>query len=139
MIEFNRDLSKEGFTWNRQALIKTLNSFCVIEKKNLKLISYVFLSDEELLELNKEYLQHDYFTDIITFDYSESENEIDGECFISIDRVLENQKVYGDDELIRVIGHGLLHLMGYNDQNEKEVKEIRRKEDEFIKMFHVEL
>lgn len=87
-------------------------------------ISYVFCSDEKILEINKEYLQHDYYTDIITFDYSEN-NIVSGDIFISLDTVKSNSEQFGTDyleELHRVIIHGVLHLCGVNDKTSDEQK-----------------
>nr|WP_299344937.1 rRNA maturation RNase YbeY [Allomuricauda sp.] len=103
-------------------------------------ISYVFVDDEELLKVNKEYLGHDWYTDIITFDYG-SGNVLSGDIFISIDRVRDNAKKYKVDfanELLRVMAHGMLHLAGYNDKTEEESSIMRAKEEEKIKLFHVE-
>jgi rRNA maturation RNase YbeY len=92
------------------------------------------------LTLNQEHLKHDYYTDIITFDYS-TETYIAGDLFISIDRVLENasvEKVPFDEELHRVVYHGLLHLLGYNDKNQEEIRTMRSKENYYLtKLFHV--
>ena len=86
-------------------------------------ISVIFCSDNYILDINNRYLQHDYFTDIITFDYTEK-NKISGDLFISVDSVRENSIEYGtafEDELHRVIVHGILHLIGYDDHTEEEV------------------
>ncbi len=110
------------------------------EEGRLGEINFVFVDDEELLWMNNEYLGHDYYTDIITFDYSEG-LEINGDVFISWDRVRENAKKYEVDELIelrRVMVHGVLHMLGYGDKNEKELREMRRLEDNKLNMFHVE-
>lgn len=114
----------------------------VIEEEGFELgeISYVFTSDEELLEINKEYLDHDYYTDIITFDYT-SEKVLSGDIFISTDRVKDNAGEYNvsfNEELRRVMIHGILHLMGFNDKSEEEKKRMTFKEDSKLKMFHVE-
>jgi rRNA maturation RNase YbeY len=110
------------------------------EGKELGDLTLIFCSDEELLTLNQEHLKHDYYTDIITFDYS-TETYIAGDLFISIDRVLENssvEKVPFDEELHRVVYHGLLHLLGYNDKNEEEIRTMRSKENYYLtKLFHV--
>ena len=97
-------------------------------------ISVIFCNDEYLKTINIKYLNHDYYTDIITFDYSEKDT-ISGDLFISIDRVIENAKlnnVHFINELYRVIIHGVLHLCGYNDKTVKEKKEIREKENFFL-------
>lgn len=110
------------------------------EGKELGDVTLIFCSDEELLTLNQEHLKHDYYTDIITFDYS-TETYIAGDLFISIDRVLENacvEKVPFDEELHRVVYHGLLHLLGYNDKNQEEIRTMRSKENYYLtKLFHV--
>ena len=91
-------------------------------------------SDEELLSINKEHLQHDYYTDIITFDYSRGK-KISGELFISVDRVRDNAGLLGVDyklELVRVVAHGILHLIGFKDKTEGQATEMRRREDEVL-------
>jgi len=103
-------------------------------------VDYIFCSDEYLLKLNKEYLNHDTFTDIITFDYTNGKT-ISGDIFISTDRVKENAATFNVDfqnELLRVMSHGALHLMGYGDKTEDEKGVMRQKEEEKIKLFHVE-
>ena len=103
-------------------------------------LAFVFCDDAYLLDINQKYLNHDTYTDIITFDYSDGKT-ISGDIFISIERVSENAKTYGVDrntELHRVMAHGLLHLMGYGDKTEEEAVVMRAKEDEKLKLFHVE-
>lgn len=100
-------------------------------------IQYVFMSDEQLYEMNMEYLKHDTYTDILTFDMSEGD-EIAGDMYISIDRVKDNAKNLGvdwEEELDRVMVHGLLHLMGFNDKTEEEQKEMRKREDVHLANF----
>ena len=102
-------------------------------------ICYIFMSDEELLEINQSHLQHDDYTDIITFDLSDTEASIDGEIYISVDRIQENAKKFNcsnEDELIRVISHGVLHLMGYKDKSEIDSQKIRDAENKSIKIYH---
>lgn len=102
-------------------------------------LNYIFCSDSYLLEINKEYLQHNYFTDIITFDNSEDPSAIQGDIFISVDRVKENAAGFGEPfekELKRVMIHGLLHLMGYKDKTPKEKALMRRKEEDYLSLFH---
>ena len=99
-------------------------------------IAYIFCNDEKILEVNREYLQHDYYTDIITFDYTE-ENVISGDLFISLDTVLSNIEQLGvqyEQELYRVIIHGILHLCGINDKGEGEREIMEREENEAIAM-----
>lgn len=109
------------------------------ENKVLGEVNYIFCDDDYLLEINKQYLNHDYFTDIISFDYTEG-NLISGDIFISIDRVKENASYFNvsfEDELKRVIIHGILHYCGYKDKSSAEAEMMRSKEEEKIKMFHV--
>ena len=105
--------------------------------KSLGELSYVFVTDEYLLALNREHLNHNYFTDIITFNYNE-ENSLSGDLFISYDRVVSNSSEFGNsnvyDELCRVMAHGLLHLIGYNDKTELEAKEMRTQEELCLKL-----
>ena len=104
------------------------------EAKRLGDISVIFCSDNYILDVNIKYLKHDYFTDIITFDYCE-ENLLSGDLFISIDSVKENASFYGtefSDELNRVIVHGLLHLIGYDDHTEEDIAMMRAKENYYL-------
>jgi len=99
-------------------------------------ISFIFCSDPYILDVNLRYLQHDYFTDIITFDYCEGD-VVSGDLFISIDSVRENAALYGasfDDELDRVMVHGVLHLLGYDDHTDEDIAVMRAKEDYYVKM-----
>ncbi|WP_395043378.1 rRNA maturation RNase YbeY [Flavobacterium sp.] len=114
----------------------------VIQSENKKEgdINFIFCDDEYLLNLNQQYLDHDTLTDIISFDYSVG-NELHGDIFISIERVLENAQDFNvtfEEELKRVLVHGILHYCGYKDKNEQDEQLMRAKEDEKIKMFHVE-
>lgn len=99
-------------------------------------ISFIFCSDDYLLNVNKQYLNHDYFTDIITFDYVEN-NVISGDIFISCDRVKENASVYKtgfSNELTRIIIHGVLHLLGYKDKSKSEKLLMTKKEDFYLEV-----
>lgn len=101
-------------------------------------LNYIFCSDEYILEINKEYLDHDYYTDIITFDNSDEDHLIEGDIFISIDRVKENAETNHTNfitELNRVIAHGLLHLLGFGDKTEEEKNEMRKNEDACLSLF----
>ncbi len=103
-------------------------------------LDYIFCSDDYLLSINQDYLNHDTYTDIITFDYSDGKT-LSGDIFISTERVNENAKAYKvslDEELLRVMSHGILHLMGFGDKTDEERKLMRSKEEEKIKLFHVE-
>lgn len=99
-------------------------------------IAVIFCSDNYILDINRRYLRHDYFTDIITFDYCEGDR-ISGDLFISVDSVRENAHEYGtefDDELNRVIVHGILHLIGYDDHTEEDIKVMREKENYYLSL-----
>ena len=114
----------------------------IIESRNKSVgeISIVMCSDKLLLETNQKYLNHDYYTDIITFDYTE-EDRISGDLMISYERVKENakkEKVTVQDELRRVMAHGVLHLLGFKDKSEREAAEMRAQEDAALDLFHVE-
>ncbi len=106
------------------------------EIRKLGDINIIFCSDNYILDVNMKYLKHDYFTDIITFDYSEKD-VISGDLFISIDSVRENALFYGtefENELHRVIVHGVLHLIGYDDHCDEDIKMMRSKEDYYLKL-----
>jgi probable rRNA maturation factor len=101
-------------------------------------LNYIFCSDEYLLEINKQYLDHDYFTDIITFDNSEEDKQLEGDIYVSVDRVRDNAKTFHtdfDSEMRRVLIHGLLHLVGYEDSSEALKTAMRAKEDEYLRLF----
>jgi rRNA maturation RNase YbeY len=107
------------------------------EKQKPGAINYIFCSDEYLLKVNREYLDHDYFTDIITFDYV-ANGVVSGDIFISVDRVADNAKQFGvtfDNELRRVLVHGVLHLLGYPDKKNEEKKRMTEKEDFYLSIF----
>ena len=108
-----------------------------IEGKEVGDVSLVFCNDEQLLLMNKKHLDHDYYTDVITFDYT-LHNFISGDIFISVDRVRENSIEYKTTfhiEMCRVVFHGTLHLLGYNDKIELEIVQMRAKEDLYINHF----
>jgi rRNA maturation RNase YbeY len=137
MIELNYENDFEHL--DEMIYTKWLELVAESESKTIGEISYVFCSDEFLLKINQDYLDHDTFTDIITFDYCE-EGLINGEIYISTDRVKENASSFGVsliNELQRVMAHGLLHLCGYGDKSEAEAQLMRDKENEKIGMFHV--
>lgn len=106
----------------------------IIEEQSYSLvqINYIFCSDEHLLEINQKHLAHNYYTDIITFNNADEEKELEADIFISIDRVQENAAKTNqsfDRELHRVMIHGVLHLVGFDDKTQKDKEEMRRKED----------
>ncbi|SDH51782.1 rRNA maturation RNase YbeY [Dyadobacter soli] len=117
---------------------KWIKNTSISEGYELSQLNYIFCSDEYLLEINKEYLDHDYFTDIITFDNSEEDNQVEGDIYISVDRVRENAATFHtefDTEMRRVLIHGLLHLAGYDDTSEALKTAMRAKEDEYLRLF----
>ncbi len=112
----------------------------VVFNHNFKLgnVSVIFCSDSYLLKINKDFLQHDYFTDIITFNYNEL-NNLSGDIFISLDTVKSNSLAFNtsfENELLRVIIHGVLHLLGFNDKTDSESIIMRSKEDESLKLYY---
>ncbi len=114
-----------------------LNEVAKQEGKKILELSYVFCSDDYLLQINQAYLNHDTLTDIVTFDNSEDPKKIEGDIFISIDRVKENGEKLGtsETELERVMVHGLLHLLGYKDKKKEEKALMTEKEDFYIKQY----
>jgi rRNA maturation RNase YbeY len=119
--------------------IPWLEDLILTEDKKLGSINYVFCDDEYLLKVNQDYLQHDYYTDIITFDNVKGKT-IAGEIFVSLQRVSDNASTLSKDyeeELRRVLAHGILHLCGYKDKSQEEEKEMRSKEDFYIKRFEI--
>ena len=137
MISFNyeSDFNLDNETVYADWLSKVISS----EIKNEGEINYIFCDDDYLLEINQQYLDHDTLTDIISFDYSIG-NELHGDIFISIERVRDNAQDFNvsfDEELKRVMVHGILHYCGYKDKSEADEKLMREKEEEKMKMFHV--
>lgn len=122
------------------SLVNTLPVLVETEGFDLGEITIVFCTDEELLELNKQHLSHDYFTDIITFNYNDGKT-LSGDLFVSTDRILDNAKqleVPFTEELHRVCYHGVLHLVGYNDKTDTDCLLMREKENYYLnKLFHV--
>lgn len=108
------------------------------EGKKLEYLNYIFCSDERVLEINRTYLKHDYYTDIITFELQPKGEPIEGDIFISVERVADNAQQLGQTrtrELHRVIFHGALHLCGYRDKTAKEEKLMRQKEDHYLDLY----
>ncbi len=108
------------------------------EKISLDSITYIFCSDEFLLQMNRDFLQHDYYTDIITFGLSDKGQPIEAELYISLDRVKDNAKTHNTtqtNEILRVIFHGALHLCGYKDKKKSEITIMRQKEDQYLRLF----
>ncbi|MCX7744947.1 MAG: rRNA maturation RNase YbeY [Flavobacteriales bacterium] len=112
-----------------------LNNVATNEKKTIQSLTIILCSDEYLLSMNRKHLNHDYYTDVITFDLSDTSTYIVGEIYISVDRVKENAaslKQKFVDELHRVMVHGLLHLCGYMDKSSAQIKQMRNKEDFYL-------
>lgn len=119
---------------NEQSVVDWINNAINEEHKSIGKIAYIFCSDKYLHNINLTHLNHDTYTDIITFDYSENEF-VSGDIFISIDRVKENAVTYKttfENELFRVLIHGVLHLLGYNDKTTVDAKTMRTKEDFYL-------
>ena len=124
---------------NKEVFSRWLISVANDEGFVIDTLVFLFVDDNEILEMNKKFLKHDYYTDVITFGELE-DKKISGDIAISIERVLDNSKTYGvefEDELKRVMVHGLLHIMGYNDNASKDKLLMSQKEKKAIKMFHV--
>jgi probable rRNA maturation factor len=136
MIDFEfLDVEIPGF--DSEFFISSLKSLIGLENYESGEITIVFCTDDYLLEINKTYLNHDFYTDIITFDYS-GNDFVSGDLFISVDRVKDNAESFSvsfDNELKRVIYHGVLHLCGYKDKTEKDEKEMREKENFYMNQF----
>jgi len=138
MINFNYETD---FTLgDEQAFSDWLSAVIVSEGKNEGEINYIFCDDEYLHKINVEYLDHNTLTDIISFDYTVG-NELNGDIFVSVERVADNAKdfkVSFAEELKRVLSHGILHYCGYKDKTDEDAQLMRAKEEEKMKMFHVE-
>jgi probable rRNA maturation factor len=138
MINFNYETDFE--LSNETAVSSWLSKVILSENKSEGEINYIFCDDEYLLQINQQYLNHDTLTDVISFDYSLG-NELSGDIFISIERVQDNAndyKVTFTEELNRVMVHGVLHYCGFKDKTEADEQFMRNKEEEKLKMFHVE-
>lgn len=129
-VPFPKLLRRKTTNWIKQVI--------VLEGKAIGDISFIFCSDDYLLDLNKKYLDHDYFTDIITFDYVEALT-INGDLFISLDRVIENAKLFNvsdAEELNRIIVHGVLHLIGYKDKMPNDKDLMTEKENFYLSLLN---
>jgi rRNA maturation RNase YbeY len=123
---------------DRQILRTTLITLFKKERKKLAELRYIFVSDDRLLEINRQFLKHDFYTDIITFPLSGSGQPIAGEIYISVDRVRENAREFDctiKKELLRVIFHGALHLCGYKDKTYKDQAIMRKREDMYLRLY----
>jgi probable rRNA maturation factor len=135
--EINIFYELENFEIEHESLVTNwIEKVLSAEKKELGYINYIFCNDDYILDINKTYLQHDYYTDIITFDYNKK--KVESDIYISIDRIKENAtdlNVKFRDELLRVIVHGALHLCGYKDKTKEQEVLIRSKEDHYVHLF----
>ena len=135
MVSYYNEDTK--FTFKEKRLTsRWLKLVAESEIRRLGDISVIFCSDNYILDVNMKYLQHDYFTDIITFDYCEGDR-LNGDLFISVDSVRENAQFYGtefEDELNRVIVHGILHLIGYDDHTKEDIAQMRAKENYYLSL-----
>ena len=123
---------------SRTELKTFINKQCLKEGVHIETLQYVFCSDAFLLDINKRFLNHNFYTDIISFDLSEQKGRLIGDVYISIDRVKENAKTEGNlytHELLRVIFHGALHFCGYKDKKPADQKTMRSREDKWLKAY----
>ena len=127
----------EEFDVNNLHIETNIEKLVVNENRTLGDVNYILCSDAYLLDINRQYLNHDYYTDVISFDYCE-DNVISGDIFISVDTVADNAKEHGvtfEKELARVMIHGVLHFVGYNDKSDEEVPVMRAKENQYLPLF----
>ncbi len=125
---------------NRTYIKQCLHQLFVLEKRAYSRIDVIFCTDDYLLQINKQSLQHNYYTDIITFNYAQPSTPIIGELYISVHRVADNASMYNvsqSQELHRVMLHGCLHLCGFTDVSTYQAKRIRAKEDAYLKLFNL--
>ncbi|RKN82796.1 rRNA maturation RNase YbeY [Ulvibacterium marinum] len=138
MIEFCFETEFE--LQDKKRYVEWLAQIVASEGREVGNLSFVFCDDTYLLEINQKFLGHDSLTDVITFDYSD-DDVLFGDVFISTERLKENSYKFNSkfvDELQRVMAHGVLHLLGYDDKSDDDSKEMRSKEEEKMKLFHVE-
>ena len=131
-IRFKLSNPKKTTSWIKSVIKK--------EGCDLNSLNYIFCSDDYLKEINVQYLNHKTYTDIITFNYNPAKGEIEGEIYISVDRVRDNAKTFENDfqtELHRVIIHGVLHLIGFNDKTKREKAAMREKEDTYLSLLKI--
>ena len=123
---------------NKQNIRELLGFICKKENKKIGFINCIFCSDDYLLEINKKHLNHSFLTDVITFDYEPKSESLEGDIYISVDRVASNAKDYGvsfQKEVVRVIIHGVLHLMGFLDGSKKEKQVMGSKENKYLSLY----
>ncbi|MDR0724468.1 MAG: rRNA maturation RNase YbeY [Prevotellaceae bacterium] len=135
MINFYDENTLFSYAGKRKFAKKQIKTLLEMESKETGDLCFIFCTDDFLLDINKKYLEHDYYTDVITFDYT-VDNTVSGDIFISVERVEENAREFGvsfNHELCRVMYHGVLHLCGYKDESEDEERTMREKEDFYLK------
>ena len=133
-----RNADKTFLFPNKTGLKQFIEQLFKKERKALVELTYVFCSDEYLLGINKDFLQHDFYTDIITFDLSETPSKIIGEIYVSLDRIKDNASELNtslSDETLRVLFHGALHLCGYKDKKKADITIMRNKEDYYLGLY----
>ncbi len=137
MISFHSESIVFDFKYDKKFLA-TINDLLLSEHNELGDVNYIFCSDAYLLEINKTYLSHNYYTDVITFDYTDGDL-VSGDIFISIDTVSFNASdldIVFDKELLRVMFHGVLHLLGYKDKSDEDIAKMRFAEDRCLSFFY---
>ena len=135
---FFNNADKSTSLRSRTELKTFINKQCLKEGVHIETLQYVFCSDAFLLDINKRFLNHNFYTDIISFDLSEQKGRLIGDVYISIDRVKENAKTEGNlytHELLRVVFHGALHFCGYKDKKPADQKTMRSMEDKWLKAY----
>ena len=135
MISFNYETEFE--LSNEHQISNWLSNVILSENKKVGDINYIFCDDDHLLQVNKDFLNHDYYTDVITFDYVKGKT-ISADIFVSLPRILDNSSTLSNafnSELLRVLAHGVLHLCGYKDKTDEEISEMRQKEDYYLSIF----
>ena len=142
MIEFFEDKAALDLPGFDEAVIPVLEGICKDHGREIDYLNIILVNDEKLLEINKDFLRHDYYTDIITFNYADNPGvNIEGELYISVDRVKDNGEKMGvtyQEEMARVVIHGVLHLCGYHDKEKSQQQEMQQAENKYInQMFHV--
>ena len=140
MAKINFLTGDRKFTFQQKQSVKNFIEL-IFKKEKIALlqITYVFCSDEFLLKMNNDFLQHDYYTDIITFGLSQKNKPVEAEIYISIDRVKDNAKQLGllyKTEMLRVLFHGALHLCGYKDKTKSEILTMRAKEERYLLLYN---
>lgn len=132
-----QDVKRPYFVSN-QRISSWLDALARQYGRSVEELNIVFMSDDELLKINQQFLQHDYYTDIITFDNGTTDQLIMGELYLSLDRVRDNAKTMGEKyqlELLRVVAHGVLHLIGYQDKKSEQIVEMRACESDAILLY----